>query len=526
MKRIFAFLLTLALLLTAMPVAFAEFTDGSAIQADYREAVQAMSDKKIIAGFEDGSFKPADTLTRAQAAKIICSILVGADKVDAITATSSFTDVPAGHWAAKFIGYCAEKGIVGGVGGGKFNPNGKLTSGAFAKMLLVAFGHDAEKEGFLGGGWLANVQKAMQSGKLDAKVTVDDKPIARQAACQMAYNFLSKDESDAPEGYEKTTVSFADGKQYRLLGRAWQDQGGVVCDWTADGVEFTADCAGDLALSVNTTYTDSKNRTTFRAIVDGKVGEQLVLTKKGDCTETLYTGIEAGTHTIRIVKDYEVSQSKDTIVSITLTCKPDSVKATAAKKQLVVFIGDSDTAGFGLNKTNTPSVTDNSASAALSYGYLTADLLDVDYEIVGKRSAGFMREAGAPKQYNYFGFFEYQNPWRDPSSKYAFQRKADAVVLKVSGNDKSYSAEEEKTSIEKFLKVIRGVYGEQVPIVLFFTESTQHRPVAEAMVKEHTELKGVLVTYNRDGMGNHSTPEAHKGYAAKLVETLKPILGK
>lgn len=50
--------------------------------------------------------------------------------------TPDFTDVPASHWAYTPIMEMAEKGIIKGVGKGRFDPNGKLT----AEMFIVLLG--------------------------------------------------------------------------------------------------------------------------------------------------------------------------------------------------------------------------------------------------------------------------------------------------------------------------------------------------------------------------------------------------
>ena len=159
MKRILSLCLALLLLVSALPLASAAFTDDTTIADNYRRAVDAMTERGIINGFSDGSFGPKKALTRAQAAKIICVMLEGAEKTEALTKTETgFTDVPASHWAAKYVAYCADKNIVSGVGGGKFDPEGRLSSAAFAKMLLVAYGADAS--GMIGEDWVAGVKKA------------------------------------------------------------------------------------------------------------------------------------------------------------------------------------------------------------------------------------------------------------------------------------------------------------------------------------------------------------------------------
>ena len=197
MKRILAILLAALLLFSALPFASA-FTDDASIDDGIKTAVAKMSDEKIIGGFTDGSFKPTETLTRAQAAKILCVMLEGSEKAEALTKTDTgFSDVPASHWAAKYVAYCVDKGIVAGVGEGKFDPDGKLSSGAFGKMLLVAYGRDGSA--FTGADWLKNVKTAAETTfynyHLENGLTND--PMQRQEAAQLAFNASFQAEADA-----------------------------------------------------------------------------------------------------------------------------------------------------------------------------------------------------------------------------------------------------------------------------------------------------------------------------------------
>lgn len=68
---------------------------------------------------------------------ILCvAVLLGTLTLNASAAT--FTDT-AGHWAENEIQVCAQRGIVDGVGGNRFNPDGNVTNAAFVKMLCTAF---------------------------------------------------------------------------------------------------------------------------------------------------------------------------------------------------------------------------------------------------------------------------------------------------------------------------------------------------------------------------------------------------
>lgn len=79
----------------------------------------------------------------------LCAILCAAMLAGVLVPTASaatFTDVT-DHWAASYIETCAGLGIVDGVGGGKFEPKGKVTNAQFVKMLCAAF-YSAEEQTF------------------------------------------------------------------------------------------------------------------------------------------------------------------------------------------------------------------------------------------------------------------------------------------------------------------------------------------------------------------------------------------
>ena len=205
MKRGIAAILAALLFGSLLSLTGAAFTDEKSIEADFRAAVKEMAERKILGGFTDGSFKPKQTLTRAQAAKILCVMLEGEEKANALTKTETgFADVPATHWAARFVAYCVDKNIVAGVGDGRFDPDGKLSSAAFAKMLLVAYGADASK--MTGADWIAGVKEAAKPTILAHNVKgFGTAALSRQEAAQMAYNALFYAESQAAKTQKDTS---------------------------------------------------------------------------------------------------------------------------------------------------------------------------------------------------------------------------------------------------------------------------------------------------------------------------------
>ncbi len=167
-----------------------EFTDADKIE--HKEAVGLLTGLGVINGMGDGTFAPAATLNRAQAAKIVTYLLGYED----IKGSSTFTDIPAAmkDWAEGPISLCASLGIVNGVGDNKFDPEGTLTGSAWGKMVLCALGYNAEYEGMTGIDWEIGVAKTLKNTGLLAGLTGLDlaKAISRDDACQMAFNALSE----------------------------------------------------------------------------------------------------------------------------------------------------------------------------------------------------------------------------------------------------------------------------------------------------------------------------------------------
>ncbi len=75
------------------------------------------------------------------------------------TCHPTFSDVRGTNaaWAEGYIESCVAQGIISGVGGGRFSPNGNVTGSQLAKMLLVCLGFDSDIEGYTGNAWDMNV---------------------------------------------------------------------------------------------------------------------------------------------------------------------------------------------------------------------------------------------------------------------------------------------------------------------------------------------------------------------------------
>lgn len=96
----------------------------------FYDYVLDMADRKIINGYEDGTFRPNETLRRCEMVQMLYK-MAGSP---AVTAKASFTDLEA-QWYQDAIAWAEQNKIVNGMGNGKFDPNGPVTRQQLVAML-------------------------------------------------------------------------------------------------------------------------------------------------------------------------------------------------------------------------------------------------------------------------------------------------------------------------------------------------------------------------------------------------------
>ena len=195
LKRALSLALALVMVMSltivgAGAVSVDDFSDSEEIVN--KEAVMVLATLGVITGNDDGSYAPADTISRAEMSTIICRVLNGGkDPVLGEAVTNTYTDTSS-HWAKNYIEYCTTLGIVAGKGDGTFDPEGDVTVAEAAKMVLVALGYNAPMEGYTGGAWQINVDARANPLGLydDLSYTTTSSALTRDNAAQMLYNAL------------------------------------------------------------------------------------------------------------------------------------------------------------------------------------------------------------------------------------------------------------------------------------------------------------------------------------------------
>ena len=212
LKKVLSLVLCVAVMLSVMVMgAGAAFSDQDKIKNT--EAVDACVALNIIGGYEDGSYHPERNIKRSEITKMICVALNGGKEPNVSTNTTpTFSDVrgTSAAWAEGYIESCVAQGIISGVGGGRFSPNGNVTGSQLAKMLLVSLGYNANTEGFVGNAWATNVNViASQKGLYEGLERMDTSAaLTRDNAAQMVWNAMNAYEVE----YKTTIVTDENGK--------------------------------------------------------------------------------------------------------------------------------------------------------------------------------------------------------------------------------------------------------------------------------------------------------------------------
>ena len=201
----------------------ASYSDKADIKAS--TAVDMLSSLGVIQGYDDGSFKPNTTVTRAQMAKMIFTIMNGGnDNANAYASLpTAFTDLPTAAWAQGYVRYLQNTGIIAGKSATKFAPNDTVTGLEAAKMVLVAAGYNAQKAGLTGAAWAQNTMKYGQLNNLFEDVDADlNAALPRQYAAQILYNALDMERvvwSNDIEDFKPAT----DVKDDKTIGGKYMD---------------------------------------------------------------------------------------------------------------------------------------------------------------------------------------------------------------------------------------------------------------------------------------------------------------
>lgn len=144
MRRTLGLSLILLTVLSTAAMAAGSFRDTAGSYA--RQEIDFLSEQGILSGYEDGSFRPNDPITRAELAKAL-AMAAGAKEDPA--AAAGFADIRPDDWFAGYAGALVKAGIVSGTSDTTFSPAAHVTREELAVLIVRALGIEGKAQGDL-----------------------------------------------------------------------------------------------------------------------------------------------------------------------------------------------------------------------------------------------------------------------------------------------------------------------------------------------------------------------------------------
>lgn len=147
LKKVISSIAVLAMSASCFTAFAADFSDV-ADTATYKTAVDELVALKVVNGYEDGTFKPDNEITRAEVTKMVVAAMGPSytAAAESSAATSDFTDCT-NHWAKGYINVGVAQKFINGMGDGTFAPDSNVTFAQITKMLVAALGYTSAAEG-------------------------------------------------------------------------------------------------------------------------------------------------------------------------------------------------------------------------------------------------------------------------------------------------------------------------------------------------------------------------------------------
>lgn len=155
----------------AFTVSFKDISTSS----KYHDSIVYLASKGVVKGYSDGTFKPTRSVTRAEALKLILE----GNKTSLSSGRLTFKDVKGDDWYVRYVYTAKKKNIVGGYPDKTFRPNNTVSKAEFLKILFNAMKVDVDSGvaespyGDVGADdWFAPYfAKAKELGVLDSSAT-------------------------------------------------------------------------------------------------------------------------------------------------------------------------------------------------------------------------------------------------------------------------------------------------------------------------------------------------------------------
>lgn len=127
------------------------FSDVVSTDEIHSSSIDHLSQLGIINGYEDGTFRPDFSITRAEMVQIISNMIpiTNYTPTGTITINELYSDIPTSHWANDVIIRVSNLNYINGYEDGTFKPENNITYAEAIKIItnMLNYNYEADNNG-------------------------------------------------------------------------------------------------------------------------------------------------------------------------------------------------------------------------------------------------------------------------------------------------------------------------------------------------------------------------------------------
>lgn len=166
------------------------FDDVPASHANAK-AIAFVRSEGIVKGYADGTYKPDQTINRAEFTKIITSSIYSAEEMDNCEEGTIFSDVEKSVWYANFVCRAKNAHIIDGYDDGTFRPSNSINFAETAKIVVNAFSITINPEDLHSVWWKPYVFALSRIGGLPPSFTDPNQLLTRGEMAEIIFRVMT-----------------------------------------------------------------------------------------------------------------------------------------------------------------------------------------------------------------------------------------------------------------------------------------------------------------------------------------------
>jgi hypothetical protein len=201
MKKLLITTFTLSLLITPITKVDASFKDVSSSHSNL-DAINYVQSEGIVNGYSDGTYKPDQTINRAEFTKIIIGSKYSTDEIYACIPNEVFSDIAPFEvpWIYQYSCMARNEGIINGYEDGTFKPFQKISFIEAAKIISNTFGYETAQDNV----WYRPfVEKLATEKAIPTSIDSFHKNITRGEMAEMVYRLMANVTDKDTRNYEE-----------------------------------------------------------------------------------------------------------------------------------------------------------------------------------------------------------------------------------------------------------------------------------------------------------------------------------